>query len=103
MFKEAGRRDHLLPRGRFLQELLGRLCLSLAPQGCAFSLRVQDRVTDMATQQTKSLKEKSKNALFLTLVEPPRHTNCLEPSPGPTPASYITPVWILDLERDPGQ
>lgn len=101
MFKEAGRRDHLLPRGRFLQELLGRLCLSLAPQGRAFPPRVQDRGTDMATQQRKSLKEESKNAQFLTLVEPLRHTNCLEP--GPTPASYITPVHILDLEREPGQ
>ena len=42
MFKEAGRRDHLRPHGRLLQELLGRLSLSRPPKDCAVPLRAQD-------------------------------------------------------------
>lgn len=38
----------------------------------------------MVTEQRKSLEEKFKNTLFLTQVEPPIHTNCLEhPQPHP--------------------
>ena len=66
MLKEAGRRDHLRPHGRFLQELLGRLGHSRPPKDCAVP---QDWGTDMATQQRKSLKEMSNHAQFLTLME----------------------------------
>lgn len=45
-------------------------------------------------------KEKYCNALSLTLMEPPLHTNCEKYPQAPSLLSTSPPIWLLVLERD---